>query len=113
MQTASVRTQSFYLKKRKKTVNSHSGQQLEMDLKKMTGKEPVIRKSVERPAHKREGGGKRRKGRGGGSQHLGDWETQPQINSQAKWWRCTCALRPGADRKPPETSQLSTGRGGG
>lgn len=76
-----MRTQSSYLKKKKKTVNSHSGQQLEMDLKKMTGKEPVIRKSVERPAHKREGWGKRRKGRGRGSQHLGDWETQPQINS--------------------------------
>ena len=46
---------AFIKKKKKKTVNSHSGQQLEMDLKKMTGKEPVISKSVERPAHKREG----------------------------------------------------------
>ena len=63
-QTASVRTQSFYLKKKKKTVNSHSGQQLEMDLKKMTGKEPVIRKSVERPAHKREGWGEAQKREG-------------------------------------------------
>lgn len=44
-QTASVRTQSFIKKKKKKTVNSHSGQQLEMDLKKMTGKEPVIEKA--------------------------------------------------------------------
>lgn len=53
-----------FIKKKKKTVNSHSGQQLEMDLKKMTGKEPVIRKSVERPAHKREGWGEAQKREG-------------------------------------------------
>ena len=35
-----------------------------MDLKKMTGKEPVISKSVERPAHKREGWGEAQKREG-------------------------------------------------